>query len=483
MKKTHKINTITIWVCTLLLSVAKIAGYGLNSTSIKTMILMATASVIATVIYFIPINDIVKGSLITSAIGLATLTLSILQGGNANTFWVSFIVLGLALIYFNKKIILTYSVVYFVACFITCFIDIKYIVGVDGEKSNVIFAMVVYVVLSALMVIATGFGEKSMKESYGKSQELLVHTNALNERAKLLEETSVLLNDAIIKGEQSINDIHKSSLSISEASDQMGVAVEETTQSIINVNEKVAESTENIRNNYEMSTKLTEQFSEVVQSVTTGNIQGQEVNKAVLAVSNLMNETKTETEQLIEEAKHILSILDDINSISNQTNLLSLNASIEAARAGEAGRGFAVVAEEIRSLSEESRNAAENISNILDVFQKMIDSVSKKVIYSANELESGNDKLTNLMKHLEVIDDKANGAKSVLDDEFVIIKTIESDFETISNEINNIVAVSEENTAMITNINETLKSQMSSVENTKIQFNDITVLSQKIVDK
>ncbi len=482
MKKIHRINTIIIWVCTLLLSIAKIVSSGFADGTIKTLVLMATASVIVTVLYFVPINDIIKGSAITSIIGLSTLVLSIIIGGSDVTFWVAIIVLGFALIYFEKRIIFIYSIVYFAACLITCFIDIKYIVGLDGTIRNVAFHLIIYVVLSCLMIIATAFGEKSMKESEKKSNEVLEHAKMLDERASLLKESSVQLKEAVISGEESIRDIHNSSVSISEASTQMGMAVEETTQSIVNVSGKVLDSTKNIKKNYEMSMILTEQFTQVVDSVTTGNTQGKEVNEAVLGVTELMNETKNETEELMQEAKQISSILDEINSIANQTNLLSLNASIEAARAGEAGRGFAIVAEEIRSLSEESRKAADNIGNILDLFQNMVNEVSKKVIYSADQLQEGNRKLSELMKHLEVIDDKANGAKIVLDDEFSLIKNIESDFEIISNEINNIVAVSEENTAMITNINETLSNQMTAVASTSDQFKDITLLAKKLVE-
>ncbi len=73
------------------------------------------------------------------------------------------------------------------------------------------------------------------------------------------------------------------------------------------------------------------------------------------------------------------TILKYIQGISDQTNLLGLNAAIEAARAGEHGRGFSVVAEEIRKLSTETKKAVANISNILSSIKSSVEDTNRLV--------------------------------------------------------------------------------------------------------
>ncbi len=122
---------------------------------------------------------------------------------------------------------------------------------------------------------------------------------------------------------------------------------------------QVAALAEQSNDSATQATEVTEDALETVNNTVTG----------MESIRETISETEKRIKRLGERSQEISGIVNLINTISERTHVLALNASMQAAVAGEAGRGFAVVAEEVQQLAESSRNATEQIATLVNNIQ------------------------------------------------------------------------------------------------------------------
>lgn len=272
--------------------------------------------------------------------------------------------------------------------------------------------------------------------------------------------------------------ISQASQNISVSAKQLGTTARENeaklvthsseTEQVVTAITEMSESARTVAENVNQSNRITEDASKEAESSLAI------VNNAVSTVSALVTEVEDMSNRILrmnQDANKISNVLNVIGEISEQTNLLALNAAIEAARAGEQGRGFAVVADEVRALAGRTQNSTMEISDMLNQLLggtesvvKAMDSTKRQCQETADKTAEVSESLTVMSTSVQEIDDVSTQIAAATEEQSTVAEELSRNMLSIRDIVESLVTSGQQTvqaTELLNDTNDDLKRQVA----------------------
>ncbi|MBR1472263.1 MAG: hypothetical protein IJ600_11565 [Lachnospiraceae bacterium] len=257
--------------------------------------------------------------------------------------------------------------------------------GVQGQAME---EAEIQVLLLLLYVIFSYLVNKNAVQNSKEKVAMIASRQAEEEHMlTAIVETVGSMNSSISEMNSAIDTLEESSRETIDAMKEVAGGTTETADAVQNQLEMTQEIQRRVDEVRHVSGVITESMSTAMREIQTGRDSIAQLVKYVETSDKAGKQVVGELSELNEHTTQMHNITDLINEVATQTTLLALNASIEAARAGDSGRGFAVVASEISKLAEQTTQATDDITNLIDNLSEKL----KEVMHSIEVLMENNE--------------------------------------------------------------------------------------------
>ncbi|HHV10058.1 MAG TPA: chemotaxis protein [Clostridiales bacterium] len=480
-RRAHIINLIIIIALILLLCIQIFLAEGWQG--VKLPAIAGAAIMVPCIInLYLPISDYIKGLVFPTVIILAITGLIFFDGYTLNKHYMLLITVAMVSLYFKKELIVAFGIIYNVAL-ITSYIFVPENLLSEGADLKAFITIITLVDgILVILYFLTKWGNELVEKAKERERESEALLEKLGLAVKTVEGSVEVLDTTIEDFDARVRGIGEASRGIVDSVQQMALAVQEEAAGVYKISESMTSSLEMVNQSIATSEGVVHKSSEMGRKVEDGWNKMNAVSEHMKTLNETVDRSAGTVSDLKLSLEEVNKLLVGIKTIADQTNLLALNASIESARAGEQGKGFAVVAEQIRSLSNQSRDIIEEINTVTSELSEKSDRASKISQEGMAAAEGGIKIIGEVAAYFKDIRDTYEITNEELSGSMKQIEIAANNFIRMQEQITNLASISEENSASTQEILSIIEDENSQVAYINSSVGEVHRLSRELKD-
>lgn len=373
------------------------------------------------------------------------------------------------IMYYDRKLEICFSFANYILIFLNGLYCINVFHTASREETNQIYMIwIIVLIIDVSLCLATRFAKAHNEESLAELEE---GRREQEELMTAIISAADILNTSIRSIRETVKEVSEATSGVAEAMCDVSAGMENTVNSI----QEQAAMTGRIGDVVADTAEIANHLDSISKTSDKDVAEGHGLVASIVSRTQTIEEenitVKGNMEELHRHTGDMAKIIGMIQKISSQTNLLALNASIEAARAGEAGKGFAVVAEEIRVLSEQTRQSTGEIQEIIqklnknasDTLQSM-EHVMEEIDGQVNMVRDIEQNFGDIKRGLDELRSNTEGVNAKVQELKESNLVLTDNNNVLSSTSEEISAAAEETTAMCTQNSDRLKEVNRIVE-------------------